>query len=163
MNGQTKSDTVCQRIEIWKENLVNFGTLLGLTELLYTEDVSKYFNLKAEEIKSLSVEDCIEGAYLLSQFALHIQKEYNKMSAITSKCDYELKRYVSDKVSQFQYASYEERIMRIIKEDSVAAKISEIKVDAESKKQLLQHVSNTINTLSNILLQGQRWISQKKN
>jgi predicted Zn-dependent protease len=61
-------------LETLDKALDSYEESIGLKKFTET-DVTVYMNLNSEDLRKMSPEECVEGAYLLNQEALYVQHE----------------------------------------------------------------------------------------
>ena len=75
MSGNIESSRVDQRLEDVEQLLWEYQKSLGLAQGIQGTDLGKYLNLKIEQLRKMSPEECAEASFALAQQALHVQNE----------------------------------------------------------------------------------------
>jgi hypothetical protein len=107
MNGQDVSAT----IEKVDELLNKFQATLGIKELGYknADLAEKYLQATPEEIRKMSVDDCIEASIVLSQFAWFLQRTWNEENTHVNWSTAKLNRFVAAEGMKYKAPSADER------------------------------------------------------
>lgn len=137
-------------LEVYEESI----GLKGFTET----DVSKFMSMNAEDLRKLSPEECVEGAYLLNQEALYVQHEINKYKAQLDWANSRINRAISKDVAQYSagnskdYTPFEYKRINAIKGNSAAQPLQQVVDKAERIIARLSYIPNHLSKLASVLL-----------
>ena len=155
MSGENQSqDTKQLSIEerLGKIDLLlqEYESGLGIpkTFKINTQDVEGYLQMSRDELKILDMEECAEISFALSQASFYIQKESNKERAKFNWADAQINGIIASKVSEYKGASFEERKLKAISDNSATMTLNKIKVNAKLRIDRLDGISQQIQFMS---------------
>lgn len=133
--------------------LDNYEKGVGLPKMGET-DISRYLNLTSEQLNKMTAEECAEGAYLLNQEALYVQREINKYQAHMGWANSRIMRAIAGDIENHggRYAKDDARRVLAIKGNSAAQDLQKIVDKAERIISRLSYVPNHLTKLANTLL-----------
>jgi len=142
-------DEAQQKIE---EVLKNYEKLNGLSNISVPgseDELSRYLKMTRSELSDLSIEDCAEIAFFLSQYSFYLQYQINKENGTHKWAEKKLIELTCDKLDDYdKYMKYENKIALIAKENAVVHKILYIMSYSTQIIERLSHLSNKLETLS---------------
>ncbi len=156
MADMTKID---ERLKEIDNGFTEYLHSLGVAEnkSLNIEEIRGYLNMDRHELAKLSRSDALEIAYRLGQLSLEILKEHNRNFGRAKWANSQIGKMIASQVGTYnQYAPYEERKNRAMKENDAAAKLNEIMIAAYMKADSLNYLSKEINNLADTLKLLQR-------
>lgn len=126
---------------------------VGLVKMGST-DISNYLNVTAESLNRMTAEECVEGAYLLNQEALYVQREINKYKAHMDWANARIMRAIAADIENYggRYAKDDARRVLAVKANSAAQELQKIVDRAERVIARLSYVPNHLTKLANVLL-----------
>lgn len=121
-----------ERLEVLIKEMNEYLSSHGLTKTAYNAIVDKYLGLLPDQLNKLTADECGEASYLLSQYALYLQRESNQKRAIVEWCERCIDRLVLPVISNYgdNYVKFEQKRECAIKENPLATDISNIRSDA---------------------------------
>lgn len=126
---------------------------IGLVKMGET-DVTEYLNLTNDKLNKMTAEECANGAYLLNQEALYVQREINKYKAQMDWANARIIRIIAHQIEGYggRYTKDDARRVMAIKADSAAQELQQIVDKAERIIARLSYVPNHLTKLANVLL-----------
>ena len=148
MENQTNAKTSIEdKANNWDKILDEYETSLGLPSTQPShEEVKTYLSYTRQQLEALSPTDCAEVAYVLSQYILFLQREYNKHLARISWANSNIKNIIADKLKQYK-GSYSQQESQAIKENDAARKLSELVLRAQGRADRLQFIANSVKNI----------------
>lgn len=160
MSGETKSKTFEERLEDFHKILKTYTDNIGLKNIGYNSDVDILLKLNKKQLNALSIEDCAEGAFILSQYALFVQKEYNKQKVRIIWANKHLDRIVANHEGNYsggqKFIKYELLRQKVINGDSAATALDGIVVHATARATELEDLNHNISNMARYLSQLER-------
>jgi hypothetical protein len=106
----TTASTINEQYTRLQDKISEYTKQVWIPSIQTVNDIDRYLNLNATELKLLSIDECAEAAYLLSQRAFYIQREYNTQKARHSWLDQKLRKAIAESDGQFKkYMNFEEK------------------------------------------------------
>jgi hypothetical protein len=162
MEEHTPND-VDKKLETINKLLDEYEGKIGLPQTSFeNKDAQKYLEMSRDQLEKITAEECAEAAYYLNNLSYHIQKAINRESAKLNWTNSTLKRYISDKVSQYR-GSWEQQEMQAIKNDQYADRLNQVRVWSQLRIDRLSYITNNLKNLSDVLLNIQRAKLGKRN
>lgn len=126
---------------------------IGLPKMRET-DIAKYLNLNSEQLNKMTAEECAEGAYLLNQEALYVQREINKYQAHMGWANSRIMRAIASDIENHggRFTRDDARRVMAVKSNSAAQDLQKIVDKAERIISRLSYVPNHLTKLANTLL-----------
>lgn len=163
----TKNRTAKEQLEEWDKILDDYEKSLGFgsykSDLFPEEEINVYFSMNRDHIEKLTPEDCLEIAYRLGQFALHIQRSSNREIARYNWAEETIKETIADDINNYKGYGYLEKSQQAIKHNDKASVINKIKKYAKQRSDRLSYLSGNIKNLSDILMMVYRSKSNRSN
>lgn len=147
MSGDKES--IEDKLNIYKKILEKYTSLIKLEiNEIQENDIKKYLNANEANLKSMNGEDCATGAYLLSQYALYIQKECNKEQSQMDWAYDTVLKIISPMLGQ--YSLYDREACRFAAiNDNNAAKVAwAIYQAAKARVTQLSYISKNIENMA---------------
>lgn len=156
MNGEEELESTQAIVQKYDEALNKYETGIGLNSYVLHSEAEKYLNMPHDELRKLSAEDCGEAAVVLAQLSFSIQKHYNQELARIGLCEEEIRRTITNEISQYRGNSFEERKMQAIRGNDKAIKLDRIKGWAQARANRLSYLASKIEFLSRTFLDYQQ-------
>lgn len=139
------------------KKLQEYENGIGLPELHpNSKEIEALLNLDMALIRKYSAEQCGESAVMLSRFAFHIQKCYNKEMALFNWANSMINRTIGSELNQYKAFHFEEKKMLAIKGNDRAKKLEEIKIKVQLRTDRLAYMSSRIESLKDTFLELQQ-------
>lgn len=148
--------TVSERLAEIDKVLDGYEEQRGLKPSIAKQKVSDYLDLSEDQLDKFTASECGNAAYMLSGFALHIQREINKEVSRVTWADTNLSILLADKLSKYHGVSYEERKNQAIKDNDYAMKLYKIKVYAQQRADRLSYLPSRIEYVASKLTDSQK-------
>lgn len=149
-----------EAVSYWDNILDEYENSIGLPRyaptLMSENELSKYLSMSRDEIEKLTPEDCGQIAYRLSQFSFHTQRTINREQARYDWSEEVIKETIADEINNYKGYGYIEKSMQAIKHNDKAQSLNKIKNYAKQRINRLSYLANSINNMSNILLNIQK-------
>lgn len=140
----------------WDKILDEYEKEIGLgtyaSNIFSEEELNTYFQMSRNHIEKLTPEQCVEIAYRLGQFALHVQRTLNRENARIHWAEENIKETIADELNNYKGYGYIEKSSQAIKHNERASKLNQIKKYATQRSDRLQFVANSIKNLSDIMM-----------
>lgn len=101
----------------------------GLGAHQYNSVIEQYLTLSPLILNKMSPDECAEASYLLSQYALYLQREVNQKKSVLQWCDRNLDKLTLPILNQYgdSYVKFEQKRMCAIMENPVAIELASIR------------------------------------
>ena len=153
---ETKNRTAKEQLDEWDRVLDEYEKGVGLgsykSDLFPEDEINLYFSMNRDHIEKLNPEDCLQIAYRLGQFALHIQRTANREIARYNWADETTKEVIADEINNYKGYGYLEKSLQAIKHNNKAESLNKIKKYAKQRSDRLGYLSGNIKNLSDILM-----------
>lgn len=121
------------------------------------ESIREYLNMTQAQLRSLSSEECGEISYILSQYSLYIQKEYNFQKSQHNWAVSLISYLVAKEGKNYgKYVKFEEKVNAFASENSYGNKLNKIIVETKEYIDSLDFISGRINQMANALIELQQ-------
>jgi hypothetical protein len=92
------------------------------------QDIDNVLNYSFAQLQALTIEDCAIYAFLLEQYSMYIQQEWNRHSAKKKWAEHNLNVMVGKYGDEYgnNYTKFEEKKFKLIADNSYAQKLSEL-------------------------------------
>lgn len=148
--------TAKEQLEEWDRILDEYEGKLGLgiykSDLFPEDELSGYFSMSRDQLEKVTPDDCLQIAYRLGQFALHIQRSTNREIARCNWAEETIKDVIADEINNYKGYGYAEKSLQAIKHNERAHSLSRIKKYAKQRTDRLSYLSGNIKNLSDILM-----------
>jgi hypothetical protein len=156
----TKQMTAKDEINHWDSILDEYETSIGLPKynasIMSESELNHYLTMTRDEIEKLTPEDCCQIAYRLGQFSFHTQRTINREQARLDWADETIKSIIADEINNYKGYGFVEKSLQAIKHNDRASSLDKIKRYAKQRVDRLSYIANSINNLSNILINIQK-------
>lgn len=151
-SGMSESNSLEARLEQVNKLIESYEKKIGIPEYSAESNIDKYINLSESELHAMTPEECGYAAYTLTSFSYHVQKMYNKENSIAKWAEYQIPIVISGKTQQYNAASYEERKMLCIKENTAASSFYKLMNYSRHRAERLAFLSQKIQNISDRLI-----------
>ena len=130
------AQTATERMEVVVKALDDYEKKSGLPEPTNPgteEELQGYFCMTRDEIEALSPSDCVNIAYRLGQYALYLQRLYNR-----------------------ETARHKTKVALICAENEFVHKVNEIVKYSQQRIDRLFFLSNNVKYLAEVMISNQR-------
>jgi len=134
--------------------LDNYEKLSGLTQFnIFDESqISKYFDMRIEQLNKLSAIECAEAAYVLAQYSFYLQRLYNRESAKSRWASDQMAKLICDKLGDYSdFTKYDHKVALIAKENSVVERLRSITSYTEQLMARLNFLSTSVKNMCEIM------------
>jgi hypothetical protein len=160
METQNKIMSSKEELEYWDSILDEYENQIGFTkyksDLLPESELNHYLIMSRDELEKLTPDDCGQIAYRLSQFSFHVQRTVNREQARHDWAEDTIKSVIADEINSYKGYGYLEKSLQAIKHNDKARSLDKIKRYAKQRIDRLSYLANSINNLSNILINIQK-------
>jgi hypothetical protein len=160
METANKAMTSKEELEHWDTILDEYENQIGLTkykaDLLPESELNNYLVMNRDELEKLTPDDCGQIAYRLSQFSFHVQRTVNREQARHDWAEDTIKSVIADEINSYKGYGYLEKSIQAIKHNDKARSLDKIRKYAKQRIDRLSYLANSMNNLSNILLNIQK-------
>src|SRR5687768_15883324 len=121
MSSGENESKVADKLAIKEAELNEYSKSIGLNVLKFCNEVSPLLELKIEELRRLSEQDCGIYAYKLGQYATFLQKEINRFSAKMKWASHNLDITIGKVYHNYgdKWIKYDERKVLVINDSEV--------------------------------------------
>lgn len=144
---QTEDDLM-KAIDSWlKENKLDINKGVGKAEY--------YITMRQEDIQELEPAELLEASNEISGYADYINDCASKLKAIVNYANSSINMIVSPLLDQYgdNYVKYEKKYNMAIKENPLASKLFQLKLDSELKYQCIENKANFTKAIANIFME----------
>lgn len=160
METSNKAMTSKEELEHWDNILDEYENQIGFTKyksnLLPESELNGYLTMNRDELEKLTPDDCGQIAYRLSQFSFHVQRTVNREQARHDWAEDTTRSVIADEINSYKGYGYLEKSLQAIKHNDKARSLDKIRIYAKQRIDRLSYLANSINNLSNILLNIQK-------
>jgi hypothetical protein len=160
METSNKAMTSKEELEHWDNILDEYENQIGFTKyksnLLPESELNGYLTMNRDELEKLTPDDCGQIAYRLSQFSFHVQRTVNREQARHDWAEDTTRSVIADEINSYKGYGYLEKSLQAIKHNDKARPLDKIRIYAKQRIDRLSYLANSINNLSNILLNIQK-------
>lgn len=121
----------------------------------YEPDVKKYFEMSRADLERMTKEDCSVAAYELAQYSFWIQRTLNRENSKLSWAESALEVYVGKVGKKYKtstFIKYEEIKNIVIADNSHAAALFKVKMEAKLKVDRLFFLANKVEFMSKTMM-----------
>lgn len=144
-------DVIDQKIEEINNKLDSFEEEHGLPSFKAMDakknNVKEYMTYSRDQLEALSPGQCSEIAVVLVNYALYIQRTYNRQMAIKNWAESSLNYQTAPRVKEYR-GSFDQQKMQATRADDYSKKLLVIITEATQKLDRLEFISSTIKTLA---------------
>ena len=139
------------------EHIKNIEEYIAMSNVSYSAFNVEYVvvsNLTKEDMSNMTSQEMFDSAYLLYGYSTYIQDEINKNKVALSWCNDQIEKLVAANLNNFdQYTKHDVKRQIIIRENSYAASVDQMRLDAESRLQSLEGKTYELKRQGDILLE----------
>jgi hypothetical protein len=135
--------------------LDEYEAKLGLPAWSFAEtegEAKKILSLSPAELRAMSATQLGEAAFILQQFALHLQRAYNREQARVGWAEENIKRLTARTVGSVKGYSLEERRPLAVSQDELACKFDALRVKAGCRVGRLAYLSAKVEAMARSLM-----------
>ena len=153
MSGNIELNSVSQQLDEVEQLLSDYQKSLGLSQGIQELDAGKYLNLKIEQLRKMSPEECAEASFALAQQALHVQQETNKHMQRVNWAKTNINLLVIPHIDNYggKYTPFESRKLLAIKDNEYTLKLFNLMIRAQQAVDTLAYVPSKIKFISDML------------
>ena len=158
MSGNIELNSVSQQLDEVEQLLSDYQKSLGLLQGIQELDAGKYLNLKIEQLRKMSPEECAEASFALAQQALHVQQETNKHMQRVNWAKTNINLLVIPHIDNYggKYTPFESRKLLAIKDNEYTLKLFNLMIRAQQAVDTLAYVPSKIKFISDMLSEYKR-------
>ena len=153
MSGNTELKASERLAELIK----NIEEYIAMSNVCYSAFNVEYVvvsNLTKEDMSNMTSQEMFDSAYLLYGYSTYIQDEINKNKVALSWCNDQIEKLVAANLNNFdQYTKHDVKRQIIIRENSYAASVDQMRLVAESRLQSLEGKTYELKRQGDILLE----------
>jgi hypothetical protein len=153
MSGETQ----LKASERLAEHIKSIDEYVAMANVCYSSFNVEYIvasNLTADDMSKLTSQEMFDSAYLLYGYSTYIQDEVNKNKVALSWCNDQIEKLVAANLNNFdQYTKHDVKRQIIVKENSYAASVDQMRIVAESRLQSLEGKTYELKRQADILLE----------
>ena len=139
------------------EHIKNIEEYIAMSNVYYSAFNVEYVvvsNLTKEDMSNMTSQEMFDSAYLLYGYSTYIQDEINKNKFALSWCNDQIEKLVAANLNNFdQYTKHDVKRQIIIRENSYAASVDQMRLVAESRLQSLEGKTYELKRQGDILLE----------
>lgn len=145
--------TINQKLAEFENALDENNKKYLLDKVTINEEVEDILNLKLSVIKVLPKDECYANAFILAEFALFLQKEYNRESAKFKWLEQNLNNVIAKEGSNYgdKFTKHEVRKSLIMANDEYAKVLGDNILKASTQLESLNFLATRVNTMAEIL------------
>lgn len=144
----------------WDKVLDEYEKSIGLpiynAEVLPETELNQYLTMSRDSLERLTIEDCAQIAYRLSQFSFHLQRTANREMARYNWADESIKETIADDINNYKGYGYIEKSSQAIKHNDKASSLNKIKKYAKQRSDRLMYLASSIKNLSDVIISVQK-------
>jgi|TARA_R110000824_G_scaffold53483_13_gene148109 hypothetical protein len=153
MNGENNCGAA-ERLAAHLEQVENYVDLSNVRFAEFNEEFLESSNMSKSRIGKLTQQELFDNAYVLYGYSSYIQDEINKNKIALNWCDDQIEKLVVDNLQNFdQYTKHEVKKQSIIRENSYASKVDQMRSIAEARLQSLEGKVYELKRKGDILLE----------
>ena len=153
MSGETQ----LKASERLAEHIKGIDEYIAMSNVSYSSFNVEYIvasNLTTEDMSTMTSQEMFDSAYLLYGYSTYIQDEINKNKVALSWCNDQIEKLVAANLNNFdQYTKHDVKRQIIIRENSYAASVDQMRLVAASRLQSLEGKVYELKRQGDILLE----------
>ena len=153
MSGETQlkaSERLAEHIKSVEE----YVAMANVSYSSFNADYIVCTNLTKDDMSTMTSQEMFDNAYLLYGYSTYIQDEINKNKVALSWCNDQIEKLVAANLNNFdQYTKHDVKRQIIVKENSYAASVDQMRIVAESRLQSLEGKTYELKRQADILLE----------
>lgn len=154
MSQQNSSDKT-QNLKKKLDELLD-SIALGEAKKFINNDTKKVIELTPSQMKTMHADDLFEAAYMLRQYAIKIDLDFNRYSVIVDWCNAEIDSQITEADLADVY-QYELKVATVIRKNSYAQQVNNIKKYNMAYREQLRNISKDVSNMANTLENFARW------
>lgn len=155
MSGEQQSGrkTIDERRKEIDDAISKFTDSLGIPKIFANVDLAReYMSVTRDELNTLSKEECLNRAFILSQHSFNIQLQYNTESARVKWANSLLGKIASGRDDMNgKWVNFEEKKLKAAINDDAASRLLDIKNYSEARMTHLEFLASSLNNMINVL------------
>jgi hypothetical protein len=153
MSGETQ----LKASERLAEHIKGIDEYIAMSNVSYSSFNVEYVvvsNFTKQDMSNMTSQELFDSAYLLYGYSTYIQDEVNKNKVALSWCNDQIEKLVAANLGNFdQYTKHDVKRQIIIRENSYAASVDQMRLIAESRLQSLEGKTYELKRQGDILLE----------
>ena len=128
-------------LEKYLRQIDEFIECTHVRDSTWKDEYKKYSDLNQESMDRLTNKELIEGAYFLFGYCSYVEECANRQKVILKWCESQLDKITSKYEKEFgfdKYTKHEAKQSIVIRENSYAAKVEELRLISEARYSMLQ-------------------------
>lgn len=145
MTAQEKLDSIRAKLDEYEGKVgLNPGKAYAAAEF------HRWMGLSQAELKFVTYEECGEAALMLSDYAFHVQKLYNKEEALVDWCKEEIWLTIAPQMEQYRQAgqSYEERYYLAVHGNEYTKRLHQLKTGCGARAKQLSFLCQRLENMA---------------
>lgn len=135
-----------------EEGLDRFEAQVGLGKARSSssmdDEIDNLLNLEPEQIRRMSTIECAESAYILDEFAFHLQRALNKNQSLANWAEARINRIIAPLLSTMPGYSPSERNQQAVYSNDAARETQTIRISAQLKADRLSYLAGRVSSLA---------------
>ena len=152
--------TAKEELSDWDRILDEYENSIGLSkynaEVLSEAELNGYLTMSRDTLEKITIEDCGQIAYRLSQFSFHLQRTLNREIARINWAEDTIKDTIADEINNYKGYGYIEKSAQAIKHNDKAMSLNKIKKYAKQRADRLTYLASSVKNLADILISIQK-------
>jgi len=143
-----------ERLKKFLDDIDHYIESKNFIEPQFNDEFKAAESFDNEVLSKLTQDECFNYAYQLYQYADAINLELGKNKSVVNWCEDALNRMISSElINMQQIAKHEMKVAAIIRENEVASKITDWKIVAQARVDLLQNKEYNIRRKADCLIE----------
>lgn len=145
--------TINQKLIEFEKSLDDYNKGYSLDKITINPEVENVLDLKLSIIKVLPKDECYANAFILSEFALFLQKEFNRQSAKMKWLEQNLNNVIARESNNYgdKFTKHEMRKALVIANDEYAKVLGEHMLITSAQLESLNFLATRVNSMAEIL------------
>lgn len=153
MSGHEKL-TASERLARFEKSVEDYINAKHLCAIGFNVEAVGVLNMKIEDLKDLSSEDCVAGSYVVFAYANYLQEEYNQNLVKLNYANDTLRQIVANEMGQFdKYMKHEIKQQHVINNNEFAVKIDNIRKHAQARVDRMSEKIRDVRRMGESLLE----------
>lgn len=126
-------------------------------KIIPNEGIETYLQMNQTALRSLSATECGEISFILSQYALFLQKQYNFQKMQHDWASSSLHYLAAQEGKNYgKYTKYEEKVAAFSAENSYGMKLNSVMVETREYMNSLEFMATRVNQMATCLIELQQ-------
>lgn len=134
-----------------EKHIEKFRSTVHVPEIVVPANIENILNQTRQQLSAKSREDIGYDMFELSQYAFYITMAYNKLKTTLAWCEGNLRSIIGRELDNTSGYGYNEKSLKIIRNDPNASKIDQIKILTEVKINSIENIERRIEFMSQSL------------